>query len=495
MSRGRRYNNEPKLNIKKVIAVIIAIIVIVMFVIAIKNLINSDTNSNNLISTTYFLLNKDGKWGVIDNNSKIVIEPTYEDSIIIPNNKKDVFICTYDVDYEKNTYKTKVINSKNKELFENYDSVLALTNYDENNNLWYEENVLIVKKDDKYGLIDFKGNNILNIEYDDIYALKGVKNSLITVKEEKLGLVDDSGKKVLNNEYDEILSLGKDCKKYIVKKDGKYGVNDILDCEYEEIKPLNNTNIFCVKENGKLKVIDKDKKEILSEKFDDIETIKNDVIVYKNSGKFYAYNVASEAKVEKGYKELKYTSDNLFIFKAENNYGIINIDNQVMIEDKYPNINFYDDARIYELEDQDLNIILNKELKQIARGIVNEVNSEKLYIKIWEESGYKYYSLNGDEKKSSEILANNNLFLSKKDNKYGFVDKKGNVVVDYIYDDAREQNDFGYIAVKKDGLWGSIKKNGQIIIEPKYNLDENLLIDFIGGYHLGKDLNLMYYTY
>ena len=40
MSRGRRYNNEPKLNIKKVIAVIIAIIVIVMFVIAIKNLIN-----------------------------------------------------------------------------------------------------------------------------------------------------------------------------------------------------------------------------------------------------------------------------------------------------------------------------------------------------------------------------------------------------------------------------------------------------------------------
>ena len=111
------------------------------------------------------------------------------------------------------------------------------------------------------------------------------------------------------------------------------------------------------------------------------------------------------------------------------------------------------------------------------------------------KSPYKYYSLNGDEKKSSEILANNNLFLSKKDNKYGFVDKKGNVVVDYIYDDAREQNDFGYIAVKKDGLWGSINKNGQIIIEPKYNLDENLLIDFIGGYHLGKDLNLMYYTY
>ena len=67
-------------------------------------------------------------------------------------------------------------------------------------------------------------------------------------------------------------------------------------------------------------------------------------------------------------------------------------------------------------------------------------------------------------------------------------------MIDYIYDDATEQNEFGYIAVKKDGLWGCIDKNGKTICETKYNLDDNLLIDFIGEYHLGKDLNLMYYT-
>ena len=37
-------------------------------------------------------------------------------------------------------------------------------------------------------------------------------------------------------------------------------------------------------------------------------------------------------------------------------------------------------------------------------------------------------------------------------------------------------------------------KNGKAICETKYNLDDNLLIDFIGEYHLGEDLNLMYYT-
>lgn len=37
MSKGRRYDNEAKLNYKKVFAVIIAIIVIIIAIIAIKN--------------------------------------------------------------------------------------------------------------------------------------------------------------------------------------------------------------------------------------------------------------------------------------------------------------------------------------------------------------------------------------------------------------------------------------------------------------------------
>ena len=76
---------------------------------------------------------------------------------------------------------------------------------------------------------------------------------------------------------------------------------------------------------------------------------------------------------------------------------------------------------------------------------------------------------------------------------YGYVNSKGIVVVDYIYDDAKEQNEYGYLAVKKDGVWGSIDKEGKTVIEPTYNLDNNLVIDFIGKWHLGQDLNMNYY--
>ena len=496
MSRGRRYNNEPKLNIKKVIGVIVAIIVIIMFIIAIKDLLKSDSSSNNLVSTSYFLINENNKWGVIDNNAKMIIEPNYEDAIIIPNSKQDIFICTYNTNYDEGKYETKVLDSKGKEIFTEYDKVEALENYDENNNLWYEENVLLVEKDGKYGLIDFKGNEILKLDYEKIYALKGIRNSIVTEKDGKKGVVNHLGQVIVENKYEEIKSLGQDTRAYIVKSDDKYGVEGILECKYQDIKELNNKETFCVKEEGKYKVINAEGKIVLNEKFDDIESIEDNIIVYKYKNKYCAYDIEDNRKLSKTYKTLKYTANDLFISRTDNSYGIIDINGEIKIKEEYSNINYYENINIYELEGKDLevNSILNNELKEIAKGIISEVNSEKAYMKLWTKEGYGYYKLNGEKIETPNILANNNLFLSKQNDKYGFVDKEGNVIVDYIYDDAREQNEYGYISVKKDGLWGCLNKNGNIVCETKYNLDNNLLIDFIGKYHLGVDINSMYYT-
>ena len=97
-------------------------------------------------------------------------------------------------------------------------------------------------------------------------------------------------------------------------------------------------------------------------------------------------------------------------------------------------------------------------------------------------------------KNAVDILPNNTLFISKKNDKYGFVDKNGNVVVDYIYDDATKQNEYGYCGIKKDGKWGAIDNKGNVVIEPTYNLDDYLMIDFIGRWHFGKDINMNYYN-
>ena len=91
------------------------------------------------------------------------------------------------------------------------------------------------------------------------------------------------------------------------------------------------------------------------------------------------------------------------------------------------------------------------------------------------------------------MLSTNTLFLVKQDGKYGYVNKNGDLIVNHIYDDATEQNHFGYCAVKKDGLWGVLKSDGTVILEPSVNLDDYLYIDFIAEYHRYNDLRMNVY--
>ena len=92
---------------------------------------------------------------------------------------------TYDVNESTGTYKTKVLNNKNEEILTGYDQIEALVNADKNDNTWYEENVLRVKKDNQYGLIDLNGKELLQAEYDEITVLNGLENSIIIKKLEK----------------------------------------------------------------------------------------------------------------------------------------------------------------------------------------------------------------------------------------------------------------------------------------------------------------------
>ena len=68
MSRGRRYEQEPKLNIKKVIAVIVAIIVVVMCIYMIGKILKREGNQSRISSKEYFAVFENNKWGVIDSS-------------------------------------------------------------------------------------------------------------------------------------------------------------------------------------------------------------------------------------------------------------------------------------------------------------------------------------------------------------------------------------------------------------------------------------------
>lgn len=504
MSRGRRYE-EPKLNMKKVFAVIIAIIVVIMFVFVIKGILSNESDKGKIASKDYFSVFKDNKWGVIDESGNIVIDPSYAEMIIIPDSKKDVFLCTYDIDYDNSTYKTKVLNSKNEEIFTDYEQVEAVQNIDENNNLWYETNVLKVEKNGKYGIIDLSGKELLSCEYDSITALEGVKNSLKVSKEGKFGIANTEGKVVVTIEYADVQGLGTDNKDgFIVKSDdGKYGVvdfsnNKVLEAKYEGVTKIYGNNFYVVKQNGKQVLLDKDGTEVLNSGFDEITAILKNTengVIYKKNNKYGVMKTTGEVTLEASYDELKETKSGIFIAKKDGKYGVIDLEKNSKIEFKYNAISYNEKADLYITEDEKFNNeILDNTYTVKLTGILVDLDSEKGYLELRQEDEYKYYNFKFEEKKESDIFTSNTLFLSKKDGKYGFVDKEGKVVVDYIYDDATSQNTYGYAGVKRDGKWGAIDNKGNLIQEPTYDLDDYLKIDFVGRWHLGKDLNMNYYN-
>ncbi len=503
MSRGKRYE-EPKLNLKKVFAVIIAFIVLIMCIFMIKGILDKDETKENISSKDYFAAYENNKWGVIDSSGNIVIDPSYQEMIIVPNSKSDVFLCTYDVDYDNGEYKTKALNSKNEEIFTDYDQIEAISSTDENNNLSYDGNVLRVQKDGKYGLIDLSGKSLLPCEYDNITSVEGVEGAIKITKDGKVGVADDKGQILIPTEYNNAEGLGtQNSQGFIVQnEEGKYGIvnisnNQILETKYDSVSKIHEGDYYVATDSGKQKVISKDGTETLNGDYDEIiDILRNpeNGVIYKKQNKYGVMKLDGTVTVNPNYDDLKEAKTGTLIASSNGKYGIIDLSGETKLDFKYQSLSYNEKADIYVGENEQFNNeILDSNYNVKLTGILIDLDDEKGYIELRQDDEYKYYNFRFEEQNQADIFTNNTLFVSKKDGKYGFVDKNGNIVVDYIYDDATKQNDFGYAGVKKDGKWGAIDKNGKVVQEPTYNLEDYLKVDFIGKWYLGKDLNMNYY--
>lgn len=499
MARGKRYETEGKLNYQKVFAVFIAIAVVIMFIFIIRNVLKERKEITK--DYEYFALYAQNKWGIINQEGEEVIKPSYQEMIVVPDKTKAVFICTYDVNEETGTYKTKAINDNNEDILTGYEQIEVLENMDQYGNIWYEENVLKVKKNGKYGLIDLLGKEILPTQYDEITVLEGTENSIIIKKDGKTGLANDVGSIIIDCNYREIKRLGETYKDgYItIDEQGKYGVvsatkKQILENMYEEIFQIALKEYYLVKENGKKKLINSKGETIIEDGFDNIKSSTKNGVIFSKNNLCGEMKISGEIILEPEYQDLKEAKDEIYIAKKNDKYGVIDNVGNIQIPYEYQGISYNEKAGLFFAEDTEFKTsIIDNQYNVKSTGILSEINIDKKYIRMRINDEYKYYNLKGEEILNTEALKGNTIFLSKKDGKYGFTDKKGNALTEYIYDDATEQNEYGFASVKKDGLWGSINKEGKEIIETKYNLENNLRIDFIGKWHLGEDLNMNYY--
>lgn len=574
-------------NKSKVIVLIFILLVLLAIVFMVKGA--KDTGRKYSIEEVsdynYFVLYQNDKYGVVDKDAKIVLEPKFE-NVIVPNPSKGVFIC-----YLGNNI-IKVYNEKNEELFTNYDEVSSIRLKNIASNLMYEKTVLRYKKGDKYGLIDYGGKQIteaiygsidslgykegeLLVEQNNKYGVINIKGTnLVPIKYETIkvdgyysdkdksansgyivsiktdegyryGYIDVDGNVLLDTEYNDISRVtDKDdvTDIYLVaSKNGQYGVyknkSQIINTEYQSIQYSKNIDSFIIEKSKKYGVSDINGNVIVEVKYSQIDINGKYLYVKEKDGLTEVLNDKGEATnmshdiskievadgkyiikittqndqtrygledknekqlVDTKYIYLEYLYDNYFIAcNEEGKLGIINDKGEEKVEFKYDSIQKIQDTKLVQgsIDSEELKQIYSEKMEKVCELKNARISKVNEYIEIKNDTEKIYLDKQGKNVNKKEVYKENELISIQKDEKWGFEDKTGTIIVECIYDQVTEFNEYGYAGIKKDNKWGVIDKDGKVILEPKYEISLNEDPSFLGIYYkITYGYGELYYT-
>ena len=430
---------------------------------------------------------KDGKYGIINFEGKIIIKPIYEEIRNMPYREGELIV--------KKQGKYGVVSINGGKLLDcKYDYITGDNYYSEEKKYELDGYIVGINNEDgkmQYGYINNKREQILDVEFDKIYRMNDVKDDeniyLLAEKDGKIQLYKNN-KLLLDNNYQSI-NYSEDSKLLILQKDGRYGVTDlngkqILSVDYEQIR-IPGDYIIAIKD-GKQVIFDlvgTQKENLAYTNILKTENENYNITVDKND-KYGVINKDGNILIGNKYNYIQYLYDNYFIVGGETGKsGIINDKGEEILPIKYEVIQKLDKNNIVQAMVGNVLELYSKEMNNIVSMENGKIEINDEYIKVYSNNQTTYVSNDGTLKTNFEIF-NNNIFASEREGKWGFVNKDNNVVVDYQYDKVTEVNELGFAGIKKDGKWGVIDGKANIILEPTYKIPEqNGEPYFIGKYY------------
>jgi|LGOV01.1.fsa_nt_gb hypothetical protein len=268
-------------------------------------------------SNIYFslIVNKDGKYGVLDQEGNLTLPIIYDD------------IETHYISSE--TLRVKLddlwgIATRNNEMLLpiQYSSI---------------RDEVIVTNNSKFGIIDLNGEIVVEPIYENIskkYVSEFLEYWHYVTLDDKIGMLNSEYKITIPINYDVVVVYKSIL---IVSENGKYGVidfslNTLIDFTYSEIfsvntSPLNpNEFTLSVEKNGKKGVIDLEENIILPIEYDNFELFDNVIIVEQDGLKAvidYDFNVLLDFI----YTDVQYLTDDSFLVELDNrNYITITLE-------------------------------------------------------------------------------------------------------------------------------------------------------------------------
>lgn len=486
------------MNKKKVILFIIFILIIAVIAIGLaiyfsnraKYIFDVEYVSN----IEYNTIKVDDKFGVIDGNGNIVIEPTYS-VIQIPNPSKPIFICMSNYNTETKEYETKVLNEKREQIITGYSSVQAIPTDTTADGVPFENTVLRYKKDGKFGLISIDGKEVTKPIYDEISAVTYKEGMLLVKENGKYGVININGKTVIKSEYDNITVDN------YYDANTKYQKTGFIVCKVED-------------EGYRYGYIDYRGKKILDTVYTEIERVteiedEKDIyiIAYKDGQAGLLKN--SKVVLNHEYEEIIYYSYNdVFIIQRNGKQGISDRNGNIKVDTKYINISFggiYVNATNESNEEKVLDLSGN----EVTDGYIAKMPTRdgKHYIVYDEDGIYKIIDSNGniivDKKYTNIEEVGENYYIVASDRNNGIIDLTGKSLVDLKYNSIVEIDNTELLQanISETSTVSLINKNMEVIVTMEeanidvkdgyirlYSEDENKYFDYSGNELTAKDI-------
>ena len=473
-----------------------------------------------LADNTYVILNENGE--------ELFTE--YENVTFLQTSESNL-------DFEK--YVLKFEKDGKYGLIDFSGNIIANAEYDSIESLDYKPGEILVQKDDKYGVLNSNGEIKIKIKYDSIkgdefyndsysYRYTGYIVGEKTDDGYLYGYFDQDGNKVLDVSFESISRILKydDMSSYlVVMNNGKKGLykNDekIIEQNYQNIVYAENSDIFIVQRNSKYGIFSTSGKEILFVKYTGYSLAGDYISVENEDGSKELYDVngnkisnlsytniqsAGETgcyiaidengyysiigngdTISNNYTYISYAFDNYFIFKNENSeYGLLNIYNGVVIEPEYTIMLVIDGKKAIEAEKSDETVDIYSENIEKVISLNNAIieNIDENYARIYNETEMEYINSIGEKVENTEVYPENKLYAYNENEKWGFKDLSGNVIIEANYDFVTELNEYGFAGILKDGKWGVINEDGNIIEDTIHELETYYLPSFVGKYLL-----------
>jgi len=290
----------------------------------------------------------------------------------------------------------------------------------------------------KYGLLFLVDGKIIQseVKYDDIL---NISEGLVGVKlDNKWGFINNKGEIAIPFIYEDASSF----------REGLAGVQIIQPFDTVDLTPYKTEFDFRLKR--KWGFIDKEGNEIIPFMYDSVSPF----------------------------------SDGLARAKFDNKWGVINIKNEVVIPFIYDGIVIYSSFIRVELDNKmglidKQNNIIAPIIYDIIYGRIHKniviVKLDGKYGLIDNKTGKEVFPIKYDNIHSFR----GGLAVVRLNNKFGFVDKDGNLVVPIIYSWAYDFRE-GLARVRYDGKWGFVDTTGNLVIPIIY---DNVLND---GFDKGR---------